>query len=478
VLVAGRRAAVYPGGELVVAARVNGAGTTTVVVEGTFQGRKVVEEFPVQVSSGGELAPRAWGEVAVASLLALNEPRFDPLVTAYCQQFGIVSRVASFLVLENEADYKRLNLEEERGKTLAGDLGKFLTEMWGERGQDIPARRALEQLLTQVTPRLRLREGADGQLLSQLLALLTDKDCEPPHAELNGALLTRAEVPAAYLEQRQHDRRDLAPYLAEARRRAEKGDVDGAVRVLSSIIEEHPGRTDAQRLVGYRLLDLKQPAQAARLFEQVRQQRPFEPHSYRDLAHALEESGRHALAAVNYEVVLAGHWHNRFGTDLQGVAQEEYARMMQDAIRRRAVGRELLDYFGNRLEKMTAPQPRSDLRVTITWNTDATDVDLWVIEPDGTKCFYQQQRTKNGGQLSQDQTRGYGPERYQIARAPRGVFRVVVHYFSVNPNLLGGETHVQVVVTQNAGSPEETVQRHTVILKRHGEEVEVCKVEF
>jgi len=32
-----------------------------------------------------ELAPRGWGEIAVASLLALNDPGLDSLVTAYCQ---------------------------------------------------------------------------------------------------------------------------------------------------------------------------------------------------------------------------------------------------------------------------------------------------------------------------------------------------------------------------------------------------------
>ena len=89
----------------------------------------------------GELAPRAWGEIAVASLLALNDPKLDKLVTAYCQQFGIVSRVASFLVLENDADYKRLNLEEERGKTLTGDLGEFLTSMWQSLSQEVSPRK-------------------------------------------------------------------------------------------------------------------------------------------------------------------------------------------------------------------------------------------------------------------------------------------------------------------------------------------------
>jgi uncharacterized protein YfaP (DUF2135 family) len=152
--------------------------------------------------------------------------------------------------------------------------------------------------------------------------------------------------------------------------------------------------------------------------------------------------------------------------------------MMQEAIRRRHVSSKLANLFGERLEQMARPQPKSDLRVTISWNTDATDVDLWVIEPDGTKCFYQHNRTQNGGELSQDQTQGYGPERYQIAKAQPGVYTILVHYFAVNPNLLGGETHVNMTVTRFAGTPQEKSERHTVILKQHNQQVEVCKIKF
>src|SRR5205807_2926333 len=109
---------------------------------GTFRGQKVVERFPLRLTEGGELAPRAWAEVAVASLLALNDPKLDELVTAYCQQFGIASRVASFLVLENVGDYKRFNLEEERGKTVAGDLGQFLDDLWANLGRVVNPREA------------------------------------------------------------------------------------------------------------------------------------------------------------------------------------------------------------------------------------------------------------------------------------------------------------------------------------------------
>jgi hypothetical protein len=478
VLVAGRRAAVYPGGEMILAARVSGTGHTTAVLEGTFLGKKLVQEYPLEVKGSSEQAPRGWAEIAVASLLAMNDPALDPLVTAYCQQFGIGSRVASFLVLENDADYKRFKLEEERDKTVHGDLGQFLTRAWGDLGKVVSPRAAFERFLAQVEPRVKLLAGKDGGHVKKLLGLLADKDFELPEAAVGGALQRSADVPLAYVAGLANDRGDVATYLTEARRRADGGDVDAAVRVLSSVAEELPGHGDALRLVGYRLLDMKQPARAVQLFQRVQRQRPFEPHSYRDLARSLEECGKFGLAAVQYEIILAGTWHARFHDSLKLVAQEEYARMMQDAIRRQAVGKRLADRFGERLEHMTSPQPRSDLRVTISWNTDNTDVDLWVIEPDGTKCFFQNTRTPSGGELSQDQTQGYGPERYQIKKARRGTYTVAVHYFAANPNLLAGETHVNIVVARHAGSPKEVVERHTVILKSQGQEVEVCKVKF
>ena len=101
-----------------------------------------------------------------------------------------------------------------------------------------------------------------------------------------------------------------------------------------------------------------------------------------------------------------------------------------------------------------------------------------MAEPDGTKCFYGHNRTASGGELSQDETQGYGPQRYQIKKAVPGVFTVYVHYFRADPNLLAGESHVNVVITRNADTPQEVLERRTVLLKQPNEAVEVCKVKF
>jgi len=477
IMVAGRKAAVYPGGELIVAARFAQPGKTLLVVEGTFAGEKFAEEYPVDIANSGELAARGWAEVAVASLLALNDPKLDSLVTAYCQQFGIASRVASFLVLENANDYKRLNLEDERGKIVpGGDVGRFLDDAWKALGKPMSPRDAFIRFLEKIEPRVKTAQGRQADRLKKLLPLLTDADFELPEGMIAGALVTKSMVPPQYLAARDANRKSADTYLTEARRRQRAKDIDGAVRVLSSVIEEHPGRGDALRLVGYRLLDLGQPAQAARLFDRVEKQRPFEPHSYLDMARSLEECGKYALAAVHYEIALQGTWHNRFGNTIQEVGTEEYVRMMRQAVASKKVSAGLADFFGNTIEQANPKDFQSDLRVSATWNTDQTDVDLWVLEPDGTKVFYQARNSKNGGQLSQDMTQGYGPERFVAKQAMAGQYTVIVHYYSANPNLLAGETHVSVSVTTNAGSPEEKTQRHTVILKKANEQVEVCRV--
>jgi hypothetical protein len=183
-LVAGRKAAVHPGGELVVAAKCAGAGKAKVVLEGTYRGKRLVQEFPVEVGGGGELAGRGWGELAVAGLLALNDPRLDDLVTAYCQEFNIASRAASFLVLESDADYKRFRIDEEGRRLFKGDLAAFLEGSWEALAREGSPRDAFARLFGLIDARTKVLSGPGGAHVSKLLNLLGDDDFALPEAPL------------------------------------------------------------------------------------------------------------------------------------------------------------------------------------------------------------------------------------------------------------------------------------------------------
>jgi len=96
-----------------------------------------------------------------------------------------------------------------------------------------------------------------------------------------------------------------------------------------------------------------------------------------------------------------------------------------------------------------------DLRVTIEWNSEATDVDLWVDEPSGERAIYHNPRTAIGGRLSNDMTQGFGPEEYLLHRAPSGAYQVRANVFAsdrINPN---GAQRVTARIIRDFGRPSE-----------------------
>lgn len=70
------------------------------------------------------------------------------------------------------------------------------------------------------------------------------------------------------------------------------------------------------------------------------------------------------------------------------------------------------------------------LQVALTWDTDSTDLDLYVTEPDSTVLYYGNRHSDSGGEFFQDHQFGRGPE---IARwlgdAPDGEYSVMVDYY-------------------------------------------------
>jgi uncharacterized protein YfaP (DUF2135 family) len=71
---------------------------------------------------------------------------------------------------------------------------------------------------------------------------------------------------------------------------------------------------------------------------------------------------------------------------------------------------------------------------TLTWDTNDTDVDTYVIDPMGDYSCYYHKTTADGGTLDWDVTSGYGPEHWLLTTANTvrwgGDYRVRLHYYS------------------------------------------------
>ncbi|NRA40373.1 MAG: DUF2135 domain-containing protein [Planctomycetes bacterium] len=100
-----------------------------------------------------------------------------------------------------------------------------------------------------------------------------------------------------------------------------------------------------------------------------------------------------------------------------------------------------------------------DLRITIGWDTDNTDIDLHIREPSGQLCYYSRDRTHIGGFMSEDFTGGYGPEEYFLRNAMNGKYAISCNYYGSDQQTLTGAATVTATVFLNYGRANETKKR-------------------
>lgn len=94
--------------------------------------------------------------------------------------------------------------------------------------------------------------------------------------------------------------------------------------------------------------------------------------------------------------------------------------------------------------------------VTLTWDKNDTDVDMYVIDPTGDYSAYYHMWTADGGELDIDNTWGYGPEHWTLTYGDTirwdEPYQIRSHYFSDNDN---GGTNFNISVLLYEGTEHE-----------------------
>jgi hypothetical protein len=327
--------------------------------------------------------------------------------------------------------------------------------------------------------------GEDGSTPGPTIAI-TAWDADMPYlAVLKAAAPGQAY--AAYLLQRERYARSPAFYLDCAEFFLARGDLRIGLRVLTSILDLEIEEPRLHRVVAHRLGQLGEVDLAVDLFERVARLRPEEPQSFRDLALALAAradasragTGDPTRAGPDYvralallDEVVMGEWDGRF-PDVETIALMDANRILEIMRRERLPG----------IERVTLhPKLRRlldvDVRIVLTWDTDQTDMDLWVTEPSGEKCDYSHNRTASGGRMSADFTGGYGPEEYLLRRSPRGTYRIEANYYGSRAPSLTGPTTVQATVVTDFGRAQERRRTLTLRLADAKDVVQIGEVAF
>ncbi len=272
---------------------------------------------------------------------------------------------------------------------------------------------------------------------------------------------------AVYLDERDSYANSTAFYLDVADLLFQKGQDALALRVLSNLAELELENRHVLRVLAYRLMQAKQPALAVPVFEQVKRLGEEEPQSFRDLGLAYAAVGKSQEAIEQLYEVVKREWDGRFdGVKL--IALAELNDIAANATQRPDTGR---------VDPRLLRNLPLDLRVVLSWDSDNSDMDLWVTDPNGEKCYYGNQHTYQGGLMSDDFTGGYGPEEFSLRDAKPGKYKVEANFFGDRQQLVTGATTLQLKLTTHFGSGKAKEQLVTMRLKEQAETVLVGEFE-
>ena len=269
----------------------------------------------------------------------------------------------------------------------------------------------------------------------------------------------RSELYAVYLDERPSWQRSSAFYLDVADLLRERGELALARRVLSNLAEMAIENRQLLRVLAYRLVQFEDAGAAVPILERVRELAPHEPQSHRDLALALWAKGEHQAALEHFWEVVERPWVGRF-PEIELVALEELNALI-------ATARTPLDL--GRIDRRFLRNLPLALRVVLAWDSDNTDLDLWVTDPNGERAFYGNRLTYQGGRMSLDFTGGYGPEVYGLKVAKPGKYRVEVKFYGQRQQVVAGATTLTLRLQTGFGTARQEDKLISMRLAKAGE---------
>ena len=322
----------------------------------------------------------------------------------------------------------------------------------------------------------RRAKGEVGELERKVQAEPKDRAAR---LALVRALLAAERFPealAAARDWRAHDAYNLVAVRSVGDVYAEMGDRERARRAYSAVVELLPNDARAQRaLVGV----LKQSGDLEAAYDRLAAAAALAPTDARiafERADTAQRLGRSDEAATLFRGVIDTPG---VSSSLRYPAAQRLAQLL-GAGRREALASGDTEHAAELLSQIEslgiAGGIENDIKVFLSWDTDRTDVDLWVTNPRGEKVFYEKKQGSLGDALYDDVTTGYGPESYSARAAAPGSYLVQVNYYQTDRQAFA-EARGEVVVILHEGTAQETRQVLPYRLFEQGQTVSVAKIE-
>jgi TonB-dependent SusC/RagA subfamily outer membrane receptor len=235
------------------------------------------------------------------------------------------------------------------------------------------------------------------------------------------------------------------------------GDKETGIKILSNLAEMETGSYELYKMLGYKLKESGDYEGEVIAFKKLIELRPLDPQSYRDYALALDDAGHHQQALDQLYEGMSRSYSDEMKNIYEGIEEIFLLEINR-----------LISMHPQKLNLKAMPkaiiQPMPvDLRVVMNWNMNNTDIDLWVTDPGGEKCYYGHSSTEQGGRISNDFTDGLGPEQFILKNAVKGKYRIEINYFGDHQATLAGPTTVMAEIYLHYGMPNE--EKRTITLQ-------------
>jgi Flp pilus assembly protein TadD len=488
-------------------------------------GRFERQQVSVTPRGSASQVVQQWARLRLAELEAEHDENRGE-IRRIGKAFGLVTRETSLIVLDAVADYVRFEIEPpaslraeyERQMAQQGQrsklaqashldrvLARFNEQVaWWERGfpkDDLRIQQVQEKLADRVagavarqemaaSPRPapaaappmaeRARESSDSAARKSAGAgnengpapatiHLTPWAPDTPYARRLRAAPPEA-VYQRYLDERPDFVNSTAFFLDAADVLFAKGRPELALRVLSNLAEMDLENRHILRVLGYRLLQAKQPALAIPVLRTVQRLSPNEPQSYRDLGLAYNDAGLWQDSADQLWQVVSRPWDARF-PDIDMTALAEL-NMVIDRGARAGTPLQTAAFDARLLRHLPL-----DLRITLAWDADNTDIDLWVTDPNGEKAYYGHRLSYQGGRVSRDVTGGYGPEEFALRVAKPGRYTVQAQFYGRRQQVVAPATTLMMRLTTGFGRADQKDELVTLRLAGQSDLVTVGSFE-
>jgi len=415
--------------------------------------------------------------------LELNATQNRNEIRNISEQFGVVSKNTSLIVLEDISDYVRYRIHppkeleaeynrivtankktvlEQRRNLLskAFDKTKELKNWWNTEFKPSEKKQYPTIRNQSATEMIRNNQSSESDEFSRgraKMAYAEESYIDMKHSAPKGKItlidvesnaeyikdfqnLNSAEqIYSKYLQNRSAYEKLPSYYFDISKLLFKKGDKALSLKVLSTLAELDMENEELYKTIMYLLKQRGHYDKELWITQKILEWRPFDAQSHRDYALALLDNKRPQEALNIYKSLLYQEFTDEVSVRDNGIEEILIMEINNILSLHKNIDASKID------DRLKADLP-VDIRVVINWNKDNTDIDLWVTDPTGENCSYSHKSTAIGGRLSNDFTQGFGPEQFLLKKAVKGKYTIKTNFFGERQNILSGPTTIMAEV--------------------------------